>query len=222
MKLGLIVECATGGMESTVLPKILKLLEGVARIPITPVIKPMTNKKQLILRGADAARILLSTGCNRVVMIWDENPPWTPGEDFAADRCWHVEREQVLTNLASAGIDRQKVGMVCIEREFETWLLHDSQLVRAVLERGSRRVRMQLPKDPATIDRPKAFLSQLLSSRFGRRFNREVSARNFEKHLTGLEQLKRCGTFRYFVQNVLGHMPQGWKPYEYEPKGPPR
>ncbi len=220
MKVGLIVECAPGGMESTICPKIVQLLGRLASIPVTATIRPMTNKKQLLLRGAEAARLLLSTGCDRVVILWDENPPWTPQKDLAEKRCWHVERDHLLTELERVGVDRRNVGLVCVEREFETWLLHDLDLVRRVLRRGSRQRRIKLPNDPLTVESPKRFLSRLLSSRFGQRFNREVAAINFNRHLMTLEQLQRCDTFRYFAQSALGHMPKGWKPYVYTRKGP--
>ena len=53
----------------------------------------MTNKKLLIRGAAERVRLLLVQGCERVVVLWDENPPWSPEADFAEERCWHTERD---------------------------------------------------------------------------------------------------------------------------------
>lgn len=120
MKVGLVVESTTKGLEAVVCPKVLELLSAETGKRIDHVIRTMTNKKLLILGAADTVRILLQENCDRVVVLWDENPPWTPEKDIADKRCWHVERQELITNLRNAQIDRKKVGLVCIEREFET------------------------------------------------------------------------------------------------------
>ena len=92
MKIGLIVECAPQGLEDCVCRKIFSLLEAECRVRIDPEIVTMIDKKLLIEGCAKTARILLGKGCERVVILWDENPPWTPEADYAEERCWHKER----------------------------------------------------------------------------------------------------------------------------------
>ena len=109
MKVGLIVECTPSGMESIVCPKLITLLSQETGQPIElHAVSTMTNKKLLINDAADAAEILLSEGCDRVVILWDENPPWSPDEDFATERCWHVERQQLTENLGAAKVNPKK------------------------------------------------------------------------------------------------------------------
>jgi hypothetical protein len=219
MKLGLILECTPQGLEAVVCPRILQLLADETKTPIDLEMVTMTNKKLLILGAAERVRILLSEGCDRVVILWDENPPWSQEKDIADARCWHTERDQLLADLGKARINRRNVGLVCIEREFETWLLHDHHLLAEVMSRGPHRPQVKRLKDPVRIDDPKAALMSLFSKhRF--RFNADVAASGFRQHLTGLDRLKDCDTFRYFAQNVLGGMPSRWRPYVYHPKGP--
>jgi hypothetical protein len=219
MKIGLIVECTKQGLERVVCPVILRLLSAEVRVPIEPTFKTMTNKKLLIRDAAETTRLLLDEGCDRVVIMWDENPPWTPEKDIAEDRCWHIEREQILKDLGREKIHLHGIALVCIEHEFETWLLHDLQLLRAVISRAAHPAKVKSLPDPMRIDDPKAALMALFR-KHKTSYNPDVAARRFAKCLGGLDQLKRCDTFRYFAQSVLGRMPKDWKPYVYHPKGP--
>lgn len=220
MKVGLILECTVRGLERIVCPEILKLLAAEVGVPIVPTFKTMTNKKQLIQKVAETTQLLLDDGCERVVIMWDENPPWTPEKDIAEDRCWHIERAQILKDLTAAKIHLGRIGLVCIEHEFETWLLHDVHLVAAVISPSPQHpVKIKGLPDPMRIDDPKAALMGLFG-KYKSRYNPDVAARKFAKCLGGLGHLKRCDTFRYFAQSVLGKMPKGWQPYEYKPKRP--
>ena len=69
------------------------------------------------------------------------------------------------------------------------------------------------------VDDPKAAMMKLFRQH-RTSYNPDVAAHKFAKCLAGLDQLKRCDTFRYFAQSILGKMPKGWKPYVYQPKGP--
>src|SRR5262249_49491310 len=99
MKIGLIVECAPGGLEEVVCPKIIQLLAAETKVQLDVKIVTMLNKKVLILGAAEQISGLLATGYERVVVLWNENPPWTPEKDFGDKRCWHTEREQLLANM---------------------------------------------------------------------------------------------------------------------------
>jgi hypothetical protein len=179
----------------------------------------MTNKKLLIRGAVERVGILLGQGCERVVILWDENPPWTPEKAMADERCWHQEREHLLDGLRQAGHDRRKVGLVCIEREFETWLLHDHKLLEKVIPTGSRSVKVKRIHEPVAIDNPKAALESLFKKN-KYPYIPALAGFKFGKHLDNLDRLRVCDTFRYFAKMILGNMPKGWKPYDYQPKGP--
>lgn len=219
MKLGLILECTPRGLESVICPRILDLLAAETGVPIEYRIETMTDKRLLIQRAAMAAKLLLEQGTDRVVILWDENPPWTPEKDLAEERCWHIEREQLFATLDAEGVPRRRIGLVCIEREFETWLLHDHQVLGLVISEGPHKAKVKAIKGAVRIDDPKAFLMGLFSKQKSR-FNVDVAAARFKNHLENLDRLQACDTFRYFARNVLGRMPKGWKPYVYRRKGP--
>ncbi len=218
MKLGLIVECTIQGLEERICPRVLELVADETGIQIECLIETMVNKKFLLRDAATVAAKLLAEGCDRVIVLWDENPPWTPEEDFARERCWHIEREHVLDQLRSENVDITKVELVCIEREIETWVLHDHRLLSATMSTAHAAKIKKIPR-PLTIDSPKRYLIRLYE-KHGFRFNAAAAAAGFAKNLQDLSHLKKCDTFRYFVAKVIGTMPDGWAPYDYVPKGP--
>ncbi len=219
MKFGLIVECAPGGLEAVVCPRILELLAAETGTPIDVEVVTMVNKKLLIRGAAQRASILLSEGCDRVVILWDENPPWTAEKDFADERCWHQERDHLIATLKEAQVELKRVGVVCIEREFETWLLHDAPLLCAMLSQGPHRAKVKPLKDPLAIEAPKRHLIGLYRKHKSR-FNDSLAALKCRQNVNDLQRFKTCDTFRYFAKMVLGTMPRGWKPYRYQRKGP--
>ncbi len=161
---------------------------------------------------------MLSEGCERVVILWDENPAWTPEKDFTAIRCWHIEREELIKNLNAAKVDRMKIRLVCIEREFETWMLFDRELVERVISTKAHPAKVKRIGNPIAINDPKAVLLRLFRENH-RTFNPDVSAKSFASNLDSLNHLKKCDTFRYFAQAVVGRMPISWQAYHYKPKG---
>jgi hypothetical protein len=223
MKVGLIVECAPQGLEDVVCPKILDLLAAECKVKIERSIRTMIDKKLLILDCAATARALFSDGCDRVVILWDENPPWTPEKDIAAKRCWRHERDAILAELKKArDIPLAKVGLVCVEHEFETILMYDTDLLRAVVSPSKEHpAKVKKIPNPLAFDDPTAALRKLFD-RHNSRYNKAAVAVKFAKHLESLDALKRCDIFRRLAEKILGQMPQGWDSYVYVPRGPKR
>ena len=114
----------------------------------------------------------------------------------------------------------RKVGLVCCEREFETVLMHDTQLLCDVISPSKQHPAKIKPiKDPLLIADPTAAMMKFCRDN-KTYYNKGVMAVKFAKHLTSLDALKDCDIFRYFVRNLLGKMPKGWRPYVYKPRGP--
>jgi len=218
MRIGLIVECTIDGVEEKLCPKILQLVSDETGIEIECTVETMVKKPILLREAASVTANLLAEGVDLVVILWDENPPWTPDEDFAQTRCWHHEREHLVSTLVGANIELGKVKLVCIEHEIETWILHDHKLISETMS-TSHKAKIKKISDPLAIDSPKRFLIQLYKkNKF--HFNVAQAASGFAKNLGDLTHFKKCDTFRYFVQSVLGEMPEGWAPYVYKSKGP--
>jgi hypothetical protein len=223
MKVGLIVECAPEGIEDVVCRKVVALLAVQCKVSIDCVIRTMINKKLLMDGCATTARALFSDGCDRVVILWDEDSPWTPKEDRSDKRCWRHERDGILARLhQTEGIPMERVGLVCVEHEFETIMMYDTGLLRAVVSAGKEHpAKIKKIKNPLAFDDPTAAIRKMFDKHKSR-YNKAAVSLKFAKHLNCLDALQRCDIFRRLTQEILGRMPQGWDPYIYVPRGPKR
>jgi len=222
MKVGLIVECAPQGLEDVILPKIIDLLAIECKIRITYDIRTMVNKELLIEGCADVATTFLHEGYDRVLILWDENPPWTEQKKFAEKRCWCKERDAIRARLVASEVPLKNVGLVCVEHEFETILMYDTNLLRAVVSPSDNHpAKIKRVKDPLAIDDPTGWLERQFRIHKSR-YNKAVVAKKFAANLNGLDALKRSDIFRRLADKILGQMPRGWDPCIYVPRGPKR
>ena len=72
MKVGLMVECGRDGLEAVVCRRICDLLRQDHGAVIEIDVVPMDNKRRLIEQSGTTASALLQTGCDRIVILWDE------------------------------------------------------------------------------------------------------------------------------------------------------
>lgn len=191
MKVGILVECGRDGLEDVVVRRICQLLS--AEIDIVP----MDSKAKLIRDCGPAVARLLEDGCDRVVILWDEKPAWPrTGERL----CWHNDRQDILTSLKRAGVGRAAVRLVCIEREFESWLLFDKQMLSCVLSTDAHPVNARPPGRPDRHRDPKAAMRNLFREHGRGPYVDVQFARQFARCLTALNRLRHCQTFKRFEQ----------------------
>jgi hypothetical protein len=163
-------------------------------------IVPMDNKRRLLEGCATVTGNLVQEGCARVVILWDEEPAWPKkGEPL----CWHHEREQVLGSLHGAGVASESVHLVCIERAFESWLMHDEGLLSRLLSRPTHRARVKTPANPHRLNNAKGVLMRIFK-KHGGAYRDVVVARQLAENLESLNRLLRCATFRRFAEKVSG------------------
>jgi hypothetical protein len=199
-RVGILVECGPDGLELHVCGKICALLQRDTGIAIEPTIVPMGNKLRLIEDCATATRVLFNQGCERIVILWDERPPWP---DMNEPLCWRHERLRILEGLQRANLANRPVFLVCIEREFESWLLHDHQLLSALLSRKTRAVRISRQKHPDRMSNPKGQMMTLFR-KHGATYVDVQYARRIADALDDLGHLMKCPTFRRFAERVVG------------------
>lgn len=204
MRVGILVECGRDGLENVVVRRICDLLRAETSEPAEIDMVPMDNKAQLIRDCGPAVARLLGGGCDRVVLLWDERPAWPKtGEPL----CWHNDRHDILANLRQAGVPERSVLLVCIEREFESWLLYDDRMLSRVLSTDAHPVRIGRQRNPDRMTNPKGTMSGLFRRYRGWRYVDVQYARAFARHLNDLSRLRRCATFTRFVQKVTGADP---------------
>jgi hypothetical protein len=150
--------------------------------------------------GTVTAR-LLDDGCHRIVILWDERPAWPRiGEPL----CWHNDRQNILANLRQAQVTNRPVHLVCIEREFESWLLFDHQMLSDVLSTKAHPIRVSSQRNPDRMPNPKGTMTSLFRQHRGMRYVDIQHAPQFARCLRNLSRLRRCATFRRFAERVTG------------------
>ncbi len=199
-RVGILVECGRDGLEIHLCRRICELLRQERGIDLEEQVVPMDNKGRLLAECAIAAGTLLRAGCERVVILWDERPPWPRLDERL---CWSRERQRIQNELQARGLDAAPVFLVCIEREFESWLLFDQHLLESVLSTPEHRQRVQPPARPDRIGNPKGAMMTLFR-KHGKRYVDSQYARRFAAALQDLRRLRRCRTFRRFVEKLTG------------------
>jgi len=200
-RVGILVECGRDGLEAQVCPKICTLLQQETGIEIEPRIIPMVNKPRLLEECGAVTRNLLLDGCERVIILWDERPAWP---DKREPLCWHNDRTKILGELQQANVAHRPVFLVCIEREFESWLLYDHQMLSDLLSTDVRPVRIGSQANPDRIPNPKGRMMSFFREHRNWSYGDVVYARRIAETLNSLKRLKKCKTFRRFAENVVG------------------
>jgi hypothetical protein len=200
-RVGILVECGRDGLEVHLCRRICSLLRQQHGRDLEEQVAPLDNKERLLEEGATVAARLLEAGCKRVVILWDERPAWP---ERGAGYCWHREREHLLLDLAGRGLAGRPVFLVCIEREFESWLLHDERMLSEVLSTAAHPVKVAKQKKPHRMSNPKSAMMTLFRKHGGKRYVDVVYARRLAAALQDLSRLRHCSTFRRFVEMLTG------------------
>ncbi len=195
MKIGLLVECGREGLEVVVCRKILSLIASDHGLKLDPEFVPMGNKPQLLEECGAAAANLLAEGCERVVVLWDERPAWPKMNERL---CWSNDRAKILGELTMAGVSPGQALLVCIEREFESWLLFDHQLLECVLSTAAHPVKIPKQKRPDRHKNPKGLMISLFRQLAGKAYVDVQYAKRIADCLTALNRLRKCATFQRF------------------------
>jgi hypothetical protein len=116
--------------------------------------------------------------------------------------CWHLERTKILEELQRANVSHRPVYLVCVEREFESWLLFDHHLLSDVLSTPAHPVRVSKQKNPHRMPNPKGQMMTLFG-KHGKRYVDVQYARRFADALDDLRHLLRCATFRRFAEKIV-------------------
>lgn len=200
-RVGILVECGPQGLETIVCRRLCTLLRKHTGLSFEEDIVPMDTKRNLIQGCGEVTARLFASGHHRVVILWDERPAWPRvGERL----CWHNDRQDILANLQRARVADRPVHLVCIEREFESWLLFDHSMLSSVLSTGEHPVRVGRQGNPHRMANPKGTMSSLFKQHRGWRYVDVQHAAAFARCLQDLSHLRRCATFCRFAERVTG------------------
>jgi hypothetical protein len=202
MKLGMILECGPDGPDVKVCRRLIDgWLCPILRLEIEHAPPAtMVNKGELLRDCGRVARRFLdpagADGCDQVLIVWDLHP----GAGLAADRAL------ILESLQNAGVPLDRVLLVCIERELETWLLADSRALTSLVRTLTGRQNVTVPRvrDPHRFADPKSHLDGLFREYSKRPYRDYEYAHRIIDELTDLRELVKICTFLRLAAKLSG------------------
>ena len=135
MKIGIICECGPQGAEVQVFPEIVKKLSLKHILDIVP----MDKKPKLVEGCGKAAKQLLESGCERVLIVWDLYPGW---REKGQKPCRKEDCAAIFASLKASKVGAKKIKLICIQEELEAWLLCDGSAVSEVLSKPTHKVKI--------------------------------------------------------------------------------
>ena len=198
MKLGLVLECDSGGPDELVLTCFARRLFPDITVQATA----LGSKYHLFNSGVEAAAELIeSSECDLVLIAWDLKPYWndaTPDCEAEAD-----ELREKLKSLDPA--TAAKIKLLCLTWELETWLIADPRAVNAHLSNAAHKSRFRCPS-PLTKTDAKAFLDKECRRHRGRsrRYVDFWEAIRIARLITDTSKLEDIPSFARFSVLVTG------------------
>src|SRR5438874_1493960 len=134
MRIGMIFECGPVRPDGTGAPDV-KVYEFLAKqlLPKVEIQSRTLNSKPGLIRDCGiTSKLLLDVNhCDRVIIIWDLQPPWKGKKGKA---CRKEDCDAIRESLDRAGLTAEQlrcVHLVCMEHELETLLLADERAIAA-------------------------------------------------------------------------------------------
>ena len=188
MKVGFVFECGPEGPD-------LKVVRNLAqRISPNLQFEPTTldNKGKLLNECADAAEALLNIQkCEKVFIVWDLTPP-----DRGA--CRKEERDFILKQLQAKGLPLDRIVLLCIEQELESWLIADGRALSSLLSTAAHPVKIADTKNPDRKQNPKKALTKIFREKRGWYYVDRDFAESIVQRIPDFSKLKRSDTFKRF------------------------
>ncbi len=193
IKVGMIFECGPQGADKKVCEILLKKLDPTIQTKSVT----LDSKPNLVQKCGAAAKQLLDTEkCDRVIIIWDLYPTWrTDGEK----PCRKEDCKSIFESLDGAGVDRNKVHLVCITEELEAWLLADGGAISTTLSKPTHQVTVPDTKKPEQVKNPKKRLSQIYQQHIGRKYSDLIDGEKISKNIDDFKKIRRSDSFCRFA-----------------------
>ena len=156
-RLGLVLECDTGGPDELVFHCLARRFGRAGKEPeVIPVC--LGSKKGIMEDAASRAEALVRLEkCDLVLIVWDLKPLW---ETTDAKKC---RDEAALLRAALQKLPAPvagKIRLLCLTWELETWLLAEDRAIRAYLSTAAHACDFTTPGHLDKADDPKSVLNK--------------------------------------------------------------
>lgn len=201
MKIGMIFECGPQGADQAVCEYLAKRLNPELEIES----RTLDNKPNLLSECGEVAALLLASGCDYVLIIWDLYPPWREKKQRP---CRQEDCTRILASLEDAKVNLDRVHLVCIEEELEAWLLADDRPLKGFLASLIRphplKTKIKAEKKPERVKNPKGKLTQIFQETTGRKYVDMIDAIKIVHRVQDFQKLRNSVTFVRFCRKATG------------------
>jgi hypothetical protein len=202
MRVGMIFECGRNGADG----KVYRCLAEKIRGDLDIISEFLDKKPKLVEKCGEVAKFLMEEmNCEKVVIIWDFRPFWLDNREDKTKPCPMQDCQRIQTALASAQLtsqQRDKIHLICIVQELETFLLVDESAICAYLEGIKKRpCKVQSMKNPERISNPKERLHDIFQQNGYRKYDDLKDAEKIAQ-LISIDKLKRSKAFIRFGKTV--------------------
>lgn len=202
-RLGLVLECDTGGPDELVFRCLARRLSPEGNEPeVFPVC--LGSKRGVMEDAVSRAETLVKVdGCDLVLIVWDLKPLW---DEPPAKKC--VDEATVLREMI-AGLDDEihsRIRLLCLTWELETWLIAEDRAVRDYLSKPAHPSDFTAPKKLDQVTDPKSHLNKAFTSFRGksRRYEDRIEAIQLVQKWPDLSRVAKVASFRRFAGLLTG------------------
>lgn len=201
-RLGLVLECDTGGPDELVFRCLARRLSPESKEP--EVFPACLGSKQLEEEAISRAVALVEIEkCDLVLIVWDQKPLWS---QIKAKKCLD-EANHLRGFLAKVKAPvRNRIRLLCLTWELETWLIAEDRAVRDYLSTAAHACDFKAPKKMETVDDPKSHLNKAFTSFRGksRRYEDRIEAIQLVQRWPDLTRVLKVPSFRRFAELLTG------------------
>jgi hypothetical protein len=197
-RLGLVLECDTGGPDELVFRCLARRLSTEGNEPeVYPV---CLGSKLLEEEAISRAEALVEIDkCDLVLIVWDQKPLWT---QIKARNCID-EANHMRGFLANVKAPvRKHIRLLCLTWELETWLIAEDRAVREYLSKPEHSCDFTAPKKLDKVDDPKSHLNKAFTTFRGRsrRYEDRIEAIQIVQKWPDLNRVLKVPSFRRFTK----------------------
>ena len=200
-RLGLVLECDTGGPDELVFRCLARRLSPSGNEPsVIPAC--MGSKERLMEDGISRAKTLIEVEhCDLVLIVWDLKPLW---EKPPARKC--IDEANILRGMLSQlkKAISNKIKLLCLTWELETWLIAEDRAIREYLSKPAHPCLFETPKKLKNVTDPKAHLDKAFKNFRGksRRYEDRIEAIQLIQRWPDLKRVLSVQSFKRFANLI--------------------
>jgi hypothetical protein len=197
MKLGFILECGPQGADLKVCKNLVDRIMPKSQATF----KTLDVKPKLVSGCGAVAKQLIDDGCERVYIIWDLYPAWRVK---GMKPCRKEDRDNIFDSLNKAQVPLERVHLICIEQELESWLIADGRALSEFLSRPTILVKIKDSKEPDKVQNPKKYLTKHFCQNGKGIYTDYLHAEKLVGLIPDFQKLKKSETFKRFYFKLTG------------------